>query len=169
MYKLHLKSSKSSIFLFLGIVLMPFFYFPVFFGFRIKKITQIIVSFHLRSAVLSFCICFRFCSGKESCRTQKQTSENHISSYLRASYCFLLSFFTFVSFFYKAKPSMKTAHTEITFLLLFTPFSVTRFAMHRIYANRINSRGMSRVFCDLRSQKTPRGILPVNSNPDISL
>ena len=36
-YKLHLKSSKSSIFLFLGIVLMPFFYFPVFFGFRIKK------------------------------------------------------------------------------------------------------------------------------------
>jgi len=53
-YKLHLKSSKSSIFLFLGIVLMLFFYFPVFFGFRIKKITQIIVSFHLRSAVLSF-------------------------------------------------------------------------------------------------------------------
>lgn len=37
MYKLHLKSSKSSIFLFLGIVLMLFFYFPVFFGFRIKK------------------------------------------------------------------------------------------------------------------------------------
>ena len=49
-------------------------------------------------------------------------------------------------------------------MLLFTPFSVTRFAMHRIYANRINSHGMSRVFCDLRSQKTPRGILPVNSN-----
>ena len=24
---------------------------------------------------------------------------------------------------------------------------------------------MSRVFCDLRSQKAPRGILPVNSNP----
>ena len=38
MYKLHLKSSKSSIFLFLGIVLMLFFYFPVFFGFMdIKK------------------------------------------------------------------------------------------------------------------------------------
>ena len=49
-------------------------------------------------------------------------------------------------------------------MLLFTPFSVTRFAMHRIYADCINSRGMSRVFCDLRSQKTPRGILPVNSN-----
>ena len=49
-------------------------------------------------------------------------------------------------------------------MLLFTPFSVTRFAMHRIYADRINSRGMSRVFCDLRSPKTPRGILPVNSN-----
>ena len=48
--------------------------------------------------------------------------------------------------------------------LLFTLFTATRFAMHRIYANRINSRGMSRVFCDLRSQKTPRGILPVNSN-----
>lgn len=37
MYKLHLKSSKSSIFLFLGIVMMLFFYFPVFFGFIIKK------------------------------------------------------------------------------------------------------------------------------------
>jgi hypothetical protein len=49
-------------------------------------------------------------------------------------------------------------------MLLFTPFTATRFAMHRIYANRINSRGMSRVFCDLHSQKTPRGILPVNSN-----
>ena len=48
--------------------------------------------------------------------------------------------------------------------LLFTPFSAIRFAMHRIYVNRINSRGMSRVFCGLRSQKTPRGILPVNSN-----
>ena len=46
----------------------------------------------------------------------------------------------------------------------FTPFTATRFAMHRIYANRINSRGMSRVFGDLRSPKTPRGILPVNSN-----
>ena len=53
--------------------------------------------------------------------------------------------------------------------LLFTPFSATRFAMHRIYANRINSRGMSRGFCDLRSQKTPRGILPVNSNPETFL
>ena len=48
--------------------------------------------------------------------------------------------------------------------LLFTPCSATRCAMHRIYAVRINSRDMSRVFCDLRSQKTPRGILPVNSN-----
>ena len=48
--------------------------------------------------------------------------------------------------------------------LLFTPFSATHFAIHRIYANRINSRRMSRVFCDLRSQKTPRGILSVNSN-----
>ena len=49
-------------------------------------------------------------------------------------------------------------------VLLFTPFTVTRFAMHRIYANCINSRGMSRVFCDLRSQKTPRGILSANSS-----
>ena len=48
-------------------------------------------------------------------------------------------------------------------VLLFTPFTVTRFAMHRIYADRINSRGMSRVFCDLCSQKT-RGMLPMNSN-----
>ena len=47
--------------------------------------------------------------------------------------------------------------------LLFTPFPVTRFAMHRIYAERINSRDMSRVFCDLCSQKT-RGMLPMNSN-----
>ena len=54
-------------------------------------------------------------------------------------------------------------------MLLFTPFSVTRFAIHRIYANRINSRGISRVFCDLRSQKTPRGILPVNSNQKLNL
>ena len=54
-------------------------------------------------------------------------------------------------------------------MLLFTPFTATRFAMHRIYANRINSRGMSRVFCDLLSQKTPRGILPVNSNPETFL
>ena len=28
---------------------------------------------------------------------------------------------------------------------------------------------MARVFCDLRSQKTPRGILPVNSNPETFL
>ena len=48
--------------------------------------------------------------------------------------------------------------------LLFTTCPATRCAMHRIYAVRINSRDMSRVFCDLRSQKTPRGILPVNSN-----
>ena len=54
-------------------------------------------------------------------------------------------------------------------VLLFTPFTVTRFAMHRIYADRINSRDMSRVFCDLRSQKTPRGILPVNSNVWIAI
>ena len=53
-------------------------------------------------------------------------------------------------------------------MLLFTPCPATRFAMHRIYANRVNSRRMSRVFCDLRSQKTPRGILPVNSNQTIS-
>ena len=48
--------------------------------------------------------------------------------------------------------------------LLFTPCPATRCAMHRIYADRINSRDMSRVFCDLCSQKTPRGILPVNSS-----
>ena len=54
-------------------------------------------------------------------------------------------------------------------MLLFTLFTATRFAMHRIYANRINSRSMSRVFCDLRSQKTPRGILSVNSNDTTAL
>ena len=31
--------------------------------------------------------------------------------------------------------------------LLFTPFSVTRFAMHRIYANRINSRPRRGLTC----------------------
>ena len=55
-----------------------------------------------------------------------------------------------------------TSHLKML-SLLFTPFSVTHFAMHRIYADCINSRGMSRVFCDLRSQKTPRGILSMNS------
>ena len=48
-------------------------------------------------------------------------------------------------------------------LLVQCPRSIVCFA-NLIYANRINSRGMSWVFCDLRSQKTPRGILPVNSN-----
>ena len=48
-------------------------------------------------------------------------------------------------------------------LFVQSPRSIVCFA-NLIYANRINSRGMSRVFCDLRSQKTPRGILPVNSN-----
>ena len=48
-------------------------------------------------------------------------------------------------------------------LLVQSTRSIVCFA-NLIYANRINSRSMSRVFCDLRSQKTPRGILPVNSN-----
>ena len=60
--------------------------------------------------------------------------------------------------------SMSISQPSAFCVLLFTPCPVTRYAMHRIYAKRINSRGMSRVFCDLRSQKTPRGILPVNSN-----
>ena len=52
-------------------------------------------------------------------------------------------------------------------LLVQSTRSIVCFA-NLIYANRINSRGMSRVFCDLRSQKTPRGILPVNSNVESS-
>ena len=36
--------------------------------------------------------------------------------------------------------------------------------MHRIYADHINSRDISRFFCDLHSPKTSRGILPGNSN-----
>ncbi len=48
-------------------------------------------------------------------------------------------------------------------LLVQSTRSIVCFA-NLIYANRINSHSMSRVFCDLRSQKTPRGILPVNSN-----
>ena len=51
-------------------------------------------------------------------------------------------------------------------LLVQCPRSIVCFT-NLIYANRINSRSMSRVFCDLRSQKTPRGILPVNSNVNI--
>ena len=46
--------------------------------------------------------------------------------------------------------------------------SIVCFA-NSIYANRINSRGMSRVFCDFRSQKTPCGILPVNSNISVTV
>ena len=52
-------------------------------------------------------------------------------------------------------------------LLVLSPRSIVCFT-NLIYAIRINSRGMSRVFCDLRSQKTPRGILPVNSNVESS-
>ena len=48
-------------------------------------------------------------------------------------------------------------------LLVQSTRSIVCFA-NLIYANRIKSRSMSRVFCDRRSQKTPRGILPVNSN-----
>jgi hypothetical protein len=33
-------------------------------------------------------------------------------------------------------------NTDYKNSLLFTPFSATRFAMHRIYANRINSRSL---------------------------
>ena len=40
--------------------------------------------------------------------------------------------------------------------------------VHSVLSNTLrdaqNLCGMSRVFCDLRSQKTPRGTLPVNSN-----
>ena len=51
-------------------------------------------------------------------------------------------------------------------LLVQSTRSIVCFA-NLIYAYRINSHSMSRVFCDLRSQKTPRGILPVNSNVNI--
>ena len=51
-------------------------------------------------------------------------------------------------------------------LLVQSTRSIVCFA-NLIYANRINSHSMSRVFCDLRSQKTPRGILAVNSNVNI--
>ena len=51
-------------------------------------------------------------------------------------------------------------------LLVQSTRSIVSFA-NLIYANRKNSHSMSRVFCDLRSQKTPRGILPVNSNVNI--
>ena len=48
------------------------------------------------------------------------------------------------------------------------------FTVHSVHSNtlrdaqksciRMISRRTSRVFCELRSQKTPRGMLPVNSN-----
>ena len=79
------------------------------------------------------------------------------------SRCNVVNFYYHIMFPYTRQHVISTSHLKIL-SLLFTPFSVTRFAMHRIYADRINSRGMSRVFCDLRSQKTPRGILPMNSN-----
>ena len=41
--------------------------------------------------------------------------------------------------------------------LLFTPFTVTHFAMHRNHA-------LHDFAPELCSQKTPRGMLPVNSN-----
>ena len=48
-------------------------------------------------------------------------------------------------------------------LLAQSPRSIVYF-VNSIYTNRINSRDISRVFCDLRSQKTLRGMLPLNSN-----
>ena len=53
-------------------------------------------------------------------------------------------------------------------LLVQSTRSIVCFA-NLIYANRTNSRCISRVFCDLRSQKTPRGILPMNSNQKLNL
>ena len=79
------------------------------------------------------------------------------------SRCNVVNFYYHIMFPYTRQHVILTSHFKML-SLLFTPFSVTRFAMHRIYADRINSRDMSRVFCDLRSQKTPRGILPMNSN-----
>ena len=52
--------------------------------------------------------------------------------------------------------------------LLFTPFPVTRFAMHRIYANRINSRRMSRDF-GIFMPKHLAEQLRVNSNNNLPL
>ncbi len=63
----------------------------------------------------------------------------------------------------KSSDSAYDAYRRNMNLFVQSPRSIVCFA-NLIYANRINSRGMSRVFCDLRSQKTPRGILPMNSN-----
>ena len=79
------------------------------------------------------------------------------------SRCNVVNFYYHIMFPYTRQHVISTSHLKIL-SLLFTPFSVTRFAMHRIYADCINSRDMSRVFCDLHSQKTPRRILPMNSN-----
>ena len=54
-------------------------------------------------------------------------------------------------------------NTDYKNSLLFTPFSATRFAMHRIYANRINPRGMSRVFCFLFYPQIVLQLIPIYS------
>ena len=51
--------------------------------------------------------------------------------------------------------------------LLFTPCPVTRYAMHRIYAKRINSRGMSRDF-GIPMPKHLAGQWRVNSNKKLN-
>ena len=65
------------------------------------------------------------------------------------SRCNVVNFYYHIMFPYTRQHVISTSHLKIL-SLLFTPFSVTRFAMHRIYADR--------------SQKTPRGILSMNSN-----
>ena len=54
-------------------------------------------------------------------------------------------------------------NTDYKNSLLFTPFSATRFAMHRIYANCINPRGMSRVFCFLFYPQIVLQLIPIYS------
>ena len=54
-------------------------------------------------------------------------------------------------------------------MLLFTPFSVTRFAMHRIYANRINSRGPSYALRLFSSGSTVASMVKKHAQPPTRL
>ena len=53
-------------------------------------------------------------------------------------------------------------------MLLFTPCTSNALRDAQKSCIRMISRRNSRVFCELCSQKTPRGMLPVNSNIKIT-
>ena len=164
MYKLHLKSSKSSIFLFLGIVLMPFFYFPVFFGFRIKKDYTNNCFFPFAFCSTVFLYLFQILL-RERILPDAKTDFWKSHFFLFKS---VILFFTFVFYFRFLLLQSKAFHEDRSHrnhflvtvhsvlsntlrdagnmnLLVQSPRSIVCFA-NLIYAIRINSRGVSRDF-----------------------